>query len=507
LGHEAAHFKERGNAPAATFGLQGSEEDGGDMTQPLIKFGTDGWRGVIADDFTFANVRACADGLARHLTSAGGAVNGVVTGYDTRFLSDAFARAAAEVLAGHGIPVILSDAPVPTPVISWTVAHRRAAMGVAITASHNPKEWNGFKCRATYGGSPPQDVLDAIERAINNPPAPAASGAAMGHRQAAIAAEDLKRPYQEHLNALVDSKLIQNARRKVAVDAMHGAGAGYLPDLVRGKDGTSFALEIRAERNPLFPRMHNPEPIERNLEPVAGVVRDIGAAVGLAFDGDADRLGVLDERGQYVSSLHVGALLAYHLLEHRKQRGLLVKSLTSSAMLWRLGERYGVPVKETGVGFKFISPHLVEAGDKALMGIEESGGYAYCRHIPERDGIVSGLLFLELMAVTGKKPSELVQTLETVVGPHRYDRLDIHFPPDQRSAIQQRVAAAEPGRLASLRVEGKDTPDGTRFKLEGGAWLIVRFSGTEPLLRIYAEADSHDRVRSLLEAGKALAGL
>lgn len=264
--------------------------------------------------------------------------------------------------------------------------------------------------------------------------------------------------------------------------------------------------EIRGAPNPAFPGMHNPEPIARNLGPLAQAVKNAGADVGVAFDGDADRLGVVDDSGVYLTSIQVGPLLAYLLLEHQKRRGLLVKSLTASSMFWRLGERYGVPVRETKVGFKYIAPEL-NATPGWLMGAEESGGYAFQGHVPERDGLMSALLFLELMAREGKRPSELVRRLFSLVGPHHYDRLDLAFPADRRAAILDRAARAEPSNLAGMSVERRDALDGVRFTLAGGAWLVIRFSGTEPLLRIYAEAESPGRVRDLLQAGRELTGL
>ncbi|MSQ12806.1 MAG: phosphoglucomutase/phosphomannomutase family protein [Dehalococcoidia bacterium] len=472
-----------------------------------IHFGTDGWRGVVAEDFTFANVRACAEGVARHYADRDITLGPVVVGYDTRYQSDAFARAVAEVLVAHGLHVVLADAPVPTPVICFNIPHQGAAGGIAITASHNPPEWNGFKCRSAQGSSESDETLAAIERHINAVADPAGVPRLDLDRakaQGLVRSARLAEPYLEHTRRFVDLSLVQDAGLRIVADAMHGAGAGYLSALLQG--GKTTLTEIRGDRNPAFPSMHNPEPIAHNLAPLSNAVRESHADVGVAFDGDADRLGVVDERGEYVSAIQVAPLLAYLLLEHRRKRGLLVKSLTASSIFWRLAERYSVSVSETKVGFKYIAPVLL-ANPDWLMGAEESGGYAFQGHVPERDGIVSALLFLELMARTGKRPSELVQHLFSLVGPHHYDRLDLAFAASDRAAIQQRVASAQPSRLADLSVERKDAPDGVRFTLRGGAWLVIRFSGTEPLVRIYAEAESLERVKALLAAGKALAGL
>ncbi|MSQ11322.1 MAG: phosphoglucomutase/phosphomannomutase family protein [Dehalococcoidia bacterium] len=478
------------------------------MAAQPVHFGTDGWRAVIADQFTFANVQRCAQGVARYHAEQGAVSGPLVVGYDTRFLSGAFAQAAAEVLAANGLSVVLADAPVPTPAVCSAIVERKAAGGVVITASHNPPEWNGFKYRSASGGSPPQRTLAAIERhiqAIAETEPLARLPLAEAQRQGLVQMADLQGPYLGRLARYVDVDALKKCGLSVVVDAMHGAGAGYLGAMLRS--GATVTTELRGERNPAFPGMHNPEPIAKNLKPLMQSVVQEGADVGIAFDGDADRVGVVDERGQLLSALHVGALLAYLLLEFRNERGLIVKSLTSSSMLWRLGERYGVPVRETPVGFKHITPVLVEEGSRALVGIEESGGYAVCRHLPERDGIMSALLFLELMARTGKKPSALVEHLLGLVGPHYYDRVDLAFPEGERARIQQQLEQVEPSSMAGLRVERKDQPDGVRFTLQGGAWVVVRFSGTEPLLRVYAEADNPQRARGLLTAAQELAGL
>mgnify|MGYP005851355033 CR=1 FL=1 len=470
-----------------------------------IRFGTDGWRGVIAEDFTFDGVRACAQGVALLHRARGGEEQPVVVGYDTRFASQEFAAACAEVLAGNGLKALLCSHPAPTPVVAHHVLHTGAAGAIVITASHNPARWNGFKYRTAAGTNPDPQFLRALQEAIGRLKEPKdirRLPLGEARRRGLVEEVDPDPPYKEGAARLVDLAPLRGAGFRLVVDAMHGAGAGYLAALLSG--GATQVRELRGQPNPAFPGMHNPEPVLRNLALLSQQVRQEGASVGLATDGDADRLGVVNEKGEFLSPLTVMALLAYYLLEIRGQRGPLVKSVTASRMLFRLGERYGVPVHETPVGFGHIAPFLQQG---ALMGGEESGGYGFRGHIPERDGVVSGLFFLDLLHRTGKSPSSLVEHLLHLLGPHAYERWDLPLDPAQAPALRERLAGASPARLGEKRVVKRDTLDGVRFHLEEGAWLILRPSGTEPLLRLYAEADTPPEVRALLEAGRALAGV
>jgi len=314
---------------------------------------------------------------------------------------------------------------------------------------------------------------------------------------------DPRPPYRQQVARLVDLDFLRAAGLRAVVDSMHGAAAGYIREqLSRGK---TEVWELRAARNPLFPGMHNPEPIARNLAPLTQAVRRRKADVGLATDGDGDRLGVVDERGEFLNQHQVFALLAYYLLEVRGQRGPLVKSLTTTRMIQSLGKLYNVPVFETPVGFKFLGPKMI--AEDAIVAGEESGGYAFRGHLPERDGVVSALYFLDLMARRGRRPSELLAELYQKVGPHFYDRIDIHLAPEKAPAMRERLARARPDRIAGLAVNGTDTADGFRFDLEGDGWLLFRFSGTEPLLRIYTEVQDEALVARVLEAGRELAGV
>lgn len=471
----------------------------------VIKFGTDGWRGIIAEDFTFDNVRVCAQSVASFLIDNKTAASGLVVGYDTRFASESFAAAVAEVMAANGIVTHLCERAAPTPVISFSILEKKAAGAVIITASHNPGAWNGFKYKSEYAGSASPEVVAQIEARI---PAILEGGAVKrlnlgeGVKKGLIKTFDPSPPYLSHLAKLVDLEGIRRAGLKVVVDSMFGAGIGYFRRLLDG--GSTEITEINGERNPLFPGIR-PEPIAANLKLLCRTITESGAAVGLATDGDADRLGVVDERGQFVTQLQVFALLALYLLEVRGERGAIVKSVTTSVMMYRLGQLYNVPVLETPVGFKYIGPAMVK--ENALIGGEESGGYGFRGHIPERDGVLSGLCFLDLMVKMDKSPSELAAYLYDKVGPHYYDRADVDFPAERRQEIADRVAGARPKELAGTAVDRLDTTDGYRFWLVDGSWLLVRFSGTEPIIRIYAESDSPQRVAAILGAGKGIAGL
>ena len=470
-----------------------------------IKFGTDGWRGVIGEGFTFDNVRVCAQGTADML-AANGDGRAVVVGYDTRFGSERFASAVAEVFAGNGLRVLLADRPAPTPAVGYNLVARRAGSGVVITASHNPPEWNGYKFKPDYGGSASPEIVAELERHVANverqgrfKSIPLAEGVKNG----LLEYFDPEPLYLENLGRLVDLDGIRRADLRVVVDSMHGSGGGYLARLVSG--GSTSVAELRGERNPSFPGMVQPEPLPHNFAGLIEEVTESDADVGLATDGDADRLGVIDAHGRFVTTLEAFALLCYYQLEVLRNRGPLVRSITMTSMIDKLGEAYGVPVFDTPVGFKYLGPVMMR--EDALAAGEESGGYAFRGNIPERDGILSGLMMLDLMVRTGKAVSELLSVLMDAVGPHCYDRLDLHFDAAEREAIVQRVGSAHPQQLAGRQVEDVDTRDGYRFVLPDGYWVLIRFSGTEPLLRIYAEGDSPEMVQALLSEARSLAGV
>lgn len=470
-----------------------------------IKFGTDGWRAVIAEDFTFGNVRFCAQGVADYLKAVKKDARGVVIGYDNRFASEDFAAAVAEVMAGNGVHAWLSPKSIPTPQVSFSLLHQKAAAGIVITASHNPARWSGFKFREDSGASVSTEVGNEVEKHVNRA---VESGKvrrmpltdAIAQRR--VAHLDLTREYLNQIAGLVDIGALRGAGLKIAIDSMYGAGSGLFRDLLSG--GNNTLTEINGERNPAFPGI-NPEPIAVNLKRLSAMVVEQKAHVGLATDGDADRIGIMDENGRFLTQLQVFALLSLYLLEVRKERGAIIKTVTSTSMLDRLGELYNVPVYETQVGFKYVAPLFLQ--HQALIGGEESGGYGFRGHVPERDSLPAGLYILDFMLRTGKTPSQLLDYLYSKVGEHYYDRIDLHFAADGRGKIVERVSKASPKELAGVRVSRTDTVDGFRYMLADNSWLLIRFSGTEPILRVYSEASSPEKVKSILAAGREMTGV
>jgi alpha-D-glucose phosphate-specific phosphoglucomutase len=471
-----------------------------------ITFGTDGWRGVIAEEYTFDNVRRCAQGFATYLLEQGKKGQSVVVGHDKRFSSEHFAAAVAEVLAGNGFKVWLTDGATPTPVIAYAVVDKKAAGAVNITASHNPPTDNGFKVRNETGGAIDPDGLKRIEAAI---PEDMLNVKRLSYNdgvtQGSIVKFDAATPYIDHLtrDGLIDLQPIKDAGLTVMVDAMWGNGAGWFPRLLAG--GKTKVIEIHNTRNPSFPEMKRPEPIQPNIDVGLQATVDNKADVLLITDGDADRCGIGDENGRFINQLRVYALLAYYMLEVRGERGAIVKTLSTTNMLNKLGEIYGVPVYETGVGFKYVAPKMTETN--ALIGGEESGGYAFRGNVPERDGILAGLYMLDFMVKTGKKPTELLKDLFAKVGgEYFYDRVDSPFSGDA-AARKQMILDAKPQALGGLKVTELVTVDGFQFRLEDGGWMLIRFSGTEPILRVYCETRHADKVKAILEDGLKVAGI
>jgi len=468
-----------------------------------IKFGTDGWRGIIAEDFTFDNVRICAQAVAEYLKQDGLDNRGLVVGYDTRFASEDFAAATAEVIAGNDIKVHLCLKPAPTPVVSFAVPATKSGGAILITASHNPGSWNGFKYRSKDGASVPDEVTVQIERNI----------ASVIRRRCGVKKITLDRAlkkglvdyldpspaYFEHLSHFVDVEELSRQRLNILVDSMYGAGIGYFKALLQG--GNLRITEINAERNPSFPQI-NPEPIGKNLTKLSRLVVEQKADMGLATDGDADRIGIVDERGQFLTQHQVFALLCLYLLEVRGERGAMIRTLTSTMMISRLGKLFNVAVYETPVGFKYVAPLMMEKN--ATIGGEESGGYGFRGHVPERDAILAGLYFLDFMAKMRKTPSQLLDYLYRKVGPHYYDRRDFHVSAAKRQTILNRLSSSSPDSIAGSKVTKIDTTEGFRFFLDDESWLLIRFSGTEPLVRIYSEAENLERARALLNEGEKL---
>jgi phosphomannomutase len=468
-----------------------------------IRFGTDGWRGRIADDYTFTNLRRCAQGFANYLIKQGYKDEWVIVGYDRRFHSENFAAAVAEVLAGNDLRVYLTDGATPTPVISYSVKSKNAISAVNITASHNPPTDNGFKVRDHNGGAIDPSGLKEIEAFI---PDQAETIRKLSYEEAVtqkrIVLFDPAPAYIEQVHRMLDLEPIKAAGLKILIDPMWGNGIGWYQRLIGG--GATQITEIHNFRNPIFPEMTRPEPIPPNVD--VGLHQTVaqGADILIITDGDADRVGIGDEHGRFIDQLRVYALLGYYMLEVRGLRGPIVKTLSTTNMLNKLGKIYQVPVYETGVGFKYVAPKMIETN--AILGGEESGGYAFRDHVPERDGILAGLFILDMMVQLQKKPSQLLDILFEKVGAHYYDRIDSSFTGDRKSR-EQRIIDARPDTIGGFKVISLDTTDGFKFNLADGGWLLIRFSGTEPIMRVYCETTHQDRVSAILEDGLKVAGL
>jgi alpha-D-glucose phosphate-specific phosphoglucomutase len=470
-----------------------------------IKFGTDGWRGAIAGPYTFDTVRIVAQATANYLTNQGQAKHGLVVGYDMRFGSEFFAAAVAEVVSANGIKVWLCDRAAPTPAVAYSILTHGAAGAAVITASHNPWTDNGYKYKPEYAGSADPKTIAAIEEQVAQiwenggvQRLPLEDGLADGRVEKFEAAPD----YVQRLHELVDIGRLRRSGMKIVVDPMYGAGIGYFPTLL---DGGSLRLsEINDQRNPYFGGV-NPEPIAVNLGKLMDAVPHAGADVGVTVDGDADRVGLVDEKGNFINQLLVYGLLIMYLLEKKGWRGAIVKSINTTSMSTRLAERFGVPVIETPVGFKYIGPAMQQ--NDAMIGGEESGGYAFRGHIPERDGVLAGLYLLEMMLDYDMPLSAIVLHLQEIAGPSYYDRIDVRFPEEKRADVLERFAGEHPKDIAGEAVDHVQTTDGFKYFLADGSWLLVRSSGTEPLIRLYTEASSPDMAQRVLAAGKEMAGL
>jgi alpha-D-glucose phosphate-specific phosphoglucomutase len=472
----------------------------------MIKFGTDGWRAVIAEDFTFNNVRVCAQGVADYIKQNGLADKKLVIGNDTRFASDDFAASCAEVIAGNGIKVLLCLEPAPTPVISYTVKNTGAIGAIIITASHNPGIWNGFKYKDEAGASAPTEIVNMIEKNVND----ILAGGQVKRMKleecissGLVTRYDPVLQYTAQVERLVDISKIKKENLNLLYDAMYGAGIGYFNHILGG--GKLNINNINGERNPLFPGIQQPEPIARNLTKLCRMVKEQKADLGLATDGDADRIGIVSEKGDFFNPLYVFALLTMYFIEVHNERRPIVRSLCSTSMLDKIGKIYNIPIYITKVGFKYIAPVMLEKD--AFIGGEESGGYGFRGHVPERDGVLAGIYFLDYMIKTGKTPSQLLEHLFSIVGPHYYDRIDIHITPELHQKAANNMNKVKVDSVAGTKVAKLVTIDGYKFILEDDSWLLIRFSGTEPLIRIYSEAGSPQKVQEILNVGKELVGI
>ncbi len=476
-----------------------------------IKFGTDGWRAVISEEFTFANVRHVCQAIADHILNEcpspdTSRPHTVVIGFDTRFLSDRFAAEAARVLAGNGMRVCLSKADCPTPALSHAIRRFGAVGGIMITASHNPPRYNGIKYKAAFGGSAMPEEMAQIEAhlranlASGREPVLADWDVASGSpTDPVIIRFDPMPEYLSHIRSLVEPGVIAKSGLRVLVDPMYGAGRGYTATLLR-----ELGLEvdeIHGGMNPGFGGIH-PEPIGRNLSDLREKVKD-GYDLGLATDGDADRIGAVDHLGNFVDPHTIIALTLRHMVENRGLRGAVIKTVSTSEMVARLARRYNLPLYETPIGFNYICDHMLK--EDVLIGGEESGGISIKGHIPEGDGILMGLLLVEIVAYNGKSLRELVADLQRTVGPFCYDRNDLQTKPFVKSELVGALKADAPDSLAGLSVASLDDRDGIKYRFQDDSWLLIRPSGTEPVLRIYAEAPTPEAVQALLHEGGRMA--
>jgi alpha-D-glucose phosphate-specific phosphoglucomutase len=472
----------------------------------MIRFGTDGWRAVIADTFTFANLRMIAQAVADSVNQqhTGDKPPEMVVGYDTRFLSDRFATETARVLAGNGIVTWLTRTDSPTPAISFNVKDKGADAGVVITASHNPPRYNGFKLKASYGGSATAEQCALVEEALALVERQARGPNIMDYEQAIekglIRRFDPSWTYYQHLSTLVDLDKISEREVNVVADAMWGAGRGAFASILSRT--RCHVSEIRATLNPGFGGIH-PEPIMRHLTELVAAVSRTHADVGLATDGDADRIGAVDALGNFVDPHHVFALTLRHLVEDKGQRGDVVKTVSTTFMIDNLAKKHGLTLHETPVGYNHIA-ELMMHGD-VLIGGEESGGISIRGHIPEGDGILMGLMLLEIMAYAQAPLHEIIADLQANYGPAHYGRIDVtlaHQKPKKQ--VVKMLETAAPATLNGETVAHVDTKDGVKFYLADDSWLLIRPSGTEPILRIYAESRTPEAVKALLEVGSAM---
>jgi phosphomannomutase len=493
------------------------------MTQ--IKFGTDGWRGLIADDFTFENVRRVAGAIAGYVLKHEDPTRGIVIGYDTRFLSDHAARAVAQVIADTGIPVVLSNDYLPTPAVSYNVKKLGAAGGVMVTSSHNPWNWNGVKFKAKFGGSATPAIMKLIEEELDAETMSSESFPTLAHKtrkdgaparvptgarvRAKIEVVDLKPGYVEAICQFADLKLIRKANFKFAIDSMYGSGRGVLPGIF-DKNGIQY-VAIRQEANPLFPGI-NPEPILPHVALLQETVVKEKCHAGLVTDGDADRIGAVAEDGSFVDSHKCMSVLLHWLLVRKKWPGDVVRAFNTTGMMDRIAAKYGRKLHECSIGFKYIADLMMD--HEILIGGEESGGIGYSRFIPERDGILNALLLANVMAEEGKPLGQLVADLQREFGAHYFGRRDLHISEDMKNGAIRRAGDPQTTKLGAYRILRKQNRDGVKFYLDApkdgnGAdpWVLFRASGTERMLRCYVEAATPELVEEILESGEGFVRL
>ncbi len=465
-----------------------------------IKFGTDGWRAIIAEDFTFSNLdrvaQATADQWASHPVQ--GTEKKVVIGYDRRFLSNEFGARVAEVFAGNGFKVVLTSEPTPTPSVSYAVKHMNAVGGVMITASHNPPAFNGFKLKSHYGGSSESTECQAIE-ALLDKSAVKSMKLADAVKSGSVKIADIRPAHFKAIKKLVNFKLIAASKLRFAHEPLYGVGAGCFDELLEGT--TCKVTTLNANHDPLFGGI-NPEPIAKNYVKTAAYLKKHPHDLCLVTDGDADRVGGMDGRGNALSTHQLISLLLRHFVVNRKGRGRVVKALTTTSMVDKMCAKFGLELVETGVGFKYVCAEMIKGG--VLLGAEESGGIGFPGHVPERDGILAGMMLLEMLATEKKSMNQLIAELTKEYGPHHYGRIDTHFPLEKRAALMAFCAKNPPSKLLNSPLADVKSYDGVKFVAADGSWLMLRGSGTEPILRIYAETSSEAGVAKLLKLGVQL---
>jgi phosphomannomutase len=465
-----------------------------------VKFGTDGWRAVIADEFTFANVERVSQATADYWAANpfAGTERRVIVGYDRRFASDAFGRRAAEVFAGNGFQVILTPCPTPTPSVSFAVKAQHAIGGVMITASHNPPAFNGFKLKSHFGASSETATCQAVEKVLDrNPVKLRALAEAIEAKRITI--KDVRPAHYAALKRLVDFKLIARSRLRFAHDALFGVGAGCFEELLAGT--TCRVTTLNSEHDVMFGGI-NPEPVQQNYSRSSAFLKKHPHDICLVTDGDADRVGGMDGHGNYLTTHQLICLLLHHFVVNRQGRGRVVKALTTTSMVDNMCTAYGLELTETGVGFKYIAAEMIKGG--VLLGAEESGGIGFPNHIPERDGIAAGLMLLELLATERVSVNKLIANLVKQFGPHHYGRIDTKFPLEKRLELMEFLRKNPPTRLLRSPLADVKTYDGVKFIARDSSWLMLRGSGTEPILRIYAEGKSDAHTRKLLRHGVRL---
>jgi len=468
----------------------------------IIKFGTDGWRARIAEDFTYANVEVVTQALIDYLkTQNTGGKLAALVGYDRRFLSDRFAERAAEVFAGNGVAVDLFDTDVPTPLVSFEVKRRALDGGVMITASHNPPEFNGFKFKAPFGGSATPAITNQIEKLVGAS-TPQRLPMEEARRQGLAKVVAPPDDYRRHIENIVAINDLRNADVTVIADPMHGTGGRWVETMLAG--GNNHVETIRADRDPLFGGVL-PEPMPWNLELTSRTIRERGALMALVTDGDADRVGAMDERGEYINTHQILMILLLHLVRNKGWKGSVVRTFSQSVIVKRIAESYGFRLFETPIGFKHIGEIMLDPANDFLVGGEESGGIGVRGHIPERDGVFNCLLLLEAVLAAGKKPSEIIRDIWREFGEFHFERRDLHVDIAAGQRLVAEMRDHTPDTFAGDKVMGTATLDGTKLMFEDESWILFRQSGTEPVLRIYCEATSVEKMTKMMNEGERLA--